>query len=82
MTLSANDVDSKDKLVEFIENLRDDFVKNSFEWENPSIERFLDAMAAWVNSIDSYRKNNGLAPLDEPAWETVATMLLAGKSYE
>ena len=35
-------------LANFIEALRSDLLANPNDWENPNLERFLEAMAAWI----------------------------------
>lgn len=45
------------------------------EWENPTLERYLDAMAAW---LDSAR----VRQMQEPSWELFCQALEAAKVYE
>ena len=60
--------------VEAIRNLLVELREEPDTWENPSLDRFLDAMAAWTE--DSGRK-------DSPAsWDLIIEMLRAGKLYE
>lgn len=48
---------NKDDLVRFIRELRVDLISNSITWENPTLERYLEAMQAWLNDIDGWEKN-------------------------
>jgi predicted Ser/Thr protein kinase len=73
---------SKEDLADFIETLRDNFVQSSSEWENPTMDRYLDAMAAWVRDMDGYYRNAGENPPIQPTWRTVADILVAAKIYE
>jgi len=80
--MNSSSVSSKEDLADFIEALRTDFVENSAEWENPTVDKFLDAMAAWVRSMDNYYRNTGNAPVASPTWSVFADMLSAAKIYE
>jgi len=62
-------------VVTAIEALLADLKKNPETWENPSLEAFLEAMAAWVE--DWGRKHN-----PPPSWEFIIQMLTAAKIYE
>ena len=73
---------SKEDLSDFIEALRDNFLQSSSEWENPTVDRFLDAMAAWIRSMDDYYRNAGESPPVAPTWRTIAEILSAAKVYE
>jgi len=73
---------SKEDLADFIETLRDEFLQNASAWENPTIDRYLDAMAAWIRSMDNYYKNAGERPPTQPTWQTIADILSAATIYE
>ena len=67
-------VKSKEDFIEFLSCLTKDLEKNHDEWENPTLERFLEAMGAWL--IDSK------SVPDQPTWRTLADILYASKIYE
>lgn len=48
---------TKKEFIQFIENLRVDFLKNKEQWENKTIEDYLEAMERYVEGIDGYYKN-------------------------
>ena len=75
-------VASKEDLADFIDALKENFVANPSEWENVTVDRFLDAMSAWVRSMDNYYKNAGKAPVTSPSWSDFADILAAAKIYE
>jgi hypothetical protein len=52
-----------------------DLKANPDDWENPSLDRYLSAMAAW---LESFRGRLD----DEPNWRFVVTALEAAKMYE
>ena len=45
------------------------------DWENPTLERFLEAMHAWLETMGP--RING-----KPSWRFVEAMLRAAKIYE
>jgi hypothetical protein len=75
-------ITSKEDLANFIDSFRNDFLKNPSDWENPTIDSFLDGMAAWVRSMDNYYRNMGRVPPKSPDWSTFADILKAAKVYE
>jgi len=75
-------IESRQDLVEFIEALRNDLVQRSNEWENPTLERFLGALAAWTADLDGYFQNRGEQVPSEPSWRLVGNLLYAAKIYE
>jgi hypothetical protein len=74
-------VDNQD-LAAFIEALRTDLITNSDDWENANLERFLEAMAAWVRSMGNAYKNMGKEFPKQPSWKMMADILYAAKIYE
>ena len=73
---------TKDDLADFVAELRLSLQSKSSDWENPSLERFLEAMEAWVRTMDSYARNTGDADAVSPSWRTFAKILYAAKVYE
>jgi hypothetical protein len=58
-----------------IEKLCRDLAQNPDSWENPTLERYLEAMGRWLE--DSSKKNP-----QPPSWEFIIQMLEAAKIYE
>lgn len=76
-------VETKDELADFIETMKDDFIKNPSSWENSTLDRYLAAMASWVRSMDNYYNNIGEeSPVSSPSWSVLADMIAAAKIYE
>jgi hypothetical protein len=71
-------VSTKTELADFIDLLQSDYLQNPDSWENPTIERFLDALSAWTRAMD----NNRATITETPSWQTFAQMLLVAKTYE
>jgi len=75
-------VDTKEKLADFVEALLEDLLRRSDQWENPTLERFLEAMQAWIRAMDQNYENRGLGPNAAASWRTFAEILYAAKIYE
>jgi len=84
MTLDEynNSIRSREDLIAFINALRKDFRENPVSWENGTLERFLEAVGAWVNDMDGYYTNQGKSVPQQPDWKFVGDMLMAAKVYE
>lgn len=76
------DIDSKERLADFVAALAKDLRENAIEWENVSLDRFLDAMEAWIRDMDGYYKNTDQPVPETPTWRTFADILLAARVYE
>ncbi|UVM49023.1 MULTISPECIES: hypothetical protein [unclassified Pseudomonas] len=82
MTSNIDQVQTKEHLADFIGELKAELLRSPQEWENKTLEDFLEAMEAWVRVIDSYAKNMGDAEVLTPSWKTFAKILCAAKVYE
>jgi len=76
------DVNSKERLAEFVAALLQDLENNREGWENDTLDRFLEAMESWIRSMDNYYKNTDQPIPDTPTWRTFAEILLAARVYE
>ncbi len=70
---AAANISTKDELVRFIANLREDLAHNDGEWENVTLEAYLEAMEAWIDDSEFG---------DEPPWRMFAKVLFAAGRYE
>src|SRR5690349_13286081 len=59
MAVAPENVSSRSDLVRFMGELRDDLVSNPNGWENPTLERFLDALGTWTADSDGWFRNRG-----------------------
>jgi hypothetical protein len=75
-------VESREELAAFVGSLRKDLDANREEWENPTLESFLEAMESWIEAMDGYYLNKGEASPESPTWQTFALILHASKIYE
>lgn len=75
-------IQSREEFVTFVRNLSTDFRDNNVTWENITVERYLEALAAWANDMDGYYKNKGEVAPDDINWNFIAQLLIAAKVYE
>jgi hypothetical protein len=74
-------VESREDLVTFVRELLHDFETKRDEWENVTLEDYLESVAAWVEDADPIFIEEGI-PTNPPSWKTFAHILYAAKIYE
>ncbi|MEV4334195.1 hypothetical protein AB0K02_27320 [Streptomyces sp. NPDC049597] len=74
-------VTSREALIHHIHQLREDLLANGDGWENPTLERYLESMAAWINDSAGYHRSRGEEP-PGPDWEFIGNALRAAALYE
>lgn len=84
MTLAEhnNSIRSREDFVGFVKALSKDLRDNPASWENANLERYLEALGAWVEDMDGYYTNQGKPVPQQPDWKVAADMLMAAKMYE
>ena len=70
---AARSISTREEFIRFVDALQADLKTNGSEWENPTLERYLDALGGWVT--------DATIP-DEPVWRTLACALFAASRYE
>jgi hypothetical protein len=76
-------IETKKDFEEFLKLLRLDFETNPDDWENNTLEEFLESLQAYTKDVEGYFKNMNI-PFDEkrPTWKIFAQLLLGAKVYE
>ena len=74
-----DDVNDEKSFIAFVHALATDLQTDKSSWENPDLNRFLDAALSWAESTN-IGASQGMA--DASPWKRVATMLYCGKIYE
>lgn len=71
--------DREDSVAQEAVCASDPYSPEANDWENTTIERFLDGALSWATDSRMGRSQglNG-----EPSWRTFAIFLIAGKTYE
>lgn len=75
-------VKTKSDLVGFLHAVVGDYENNIHQWENTNLLAFLQAMAAWSESMEHSYQNMGEEFPAEPSWNTLARIIYAAKFYE
>ncbi|WP_034300830.1 DUF7660 family protein [Bacillus cihuensis] len=70
----CNYVRTKDDLISFINLLRTDLKTNEEEWENTTLEAYLESIEAWMTNANKLS--------DKPNWKDFAQILVSGRFYE
>ena len=73
-------VTDKESLLHFMEMLIHDYRENPHEWENGSIDAYLDAMMAWVDDFSKCQHND--IDWNKIDYSAIARILYMGKIYE
>ncbi|MFJ1702332.1 hypothetical protein [Kitasatospora sp. NPDC088346] len=66
----------------FVRNLREEFLQNGEEWENRTLDRFLEALASWVEDSPGWYRNFAQEMPEQGDWTFFARALDAATAYE
>lgn len=77
-----HEVRSRDELVAVVRELHQDYLRRGHEWENQSLDRFLEALAAWVEDSPGWYRNSGKDLPEGGDWPFLARALQAATFYE
>lgn len=75
-------IKTREDFIAFVALLREDWQQRGDEWENPTLDRYFEAMGAWVSDMDGYYKNSGKPMPTNIDWEFIASVLMAASMYE
>ncbi|MFI7005426.1 hypothetical protein [Streptomyces sp. NPDC050145] len=73
---------SREELVAFLRDLHGEFRARGHEWENSTLDDFLEALAAWVHDSPGAYKNAGEQIPLAGDWVYMARALRAATLYE
>jgi hypothetical protein len=79
---AAEAVRTREDFAAFVRLLVSDLSSSSAEWENDTLPRFLEALAAWSNDMAGAYKNQGKPLPDPPTWNMFAEIFNAARIYE
>jgi hypothetical protein len=69
-------------VARLVEAMRADLLDHPHEWENHTLERYLDALAAIIDAVDSILSNRGEDLPAQPSWALIAELLVGASGYE
>lgn len=71
------------EFIEFLKEFRRDLDENKSDWENKTLEDFLEAMEAYTGDVQGFYDNIKLdIDADKPTWENFKTILKGASIYE
>ncbi|MFD1908576.1 hypothetical protein ACFTAO_10430 [Paenibacillus rhizoplanae] len=74
-------VRSREDFTAFLGLLAKDYSANPGEWENGSVELYLEGVQSWVEDMDGYYENLKRPAPQNIDWSFIAGILYAGKKY-
>jgi len=78
----AKTVNSREDFVKFVAYLNNDYQQKRDEWQNKTLEQFLNGLAGFANDMKGYYKNMGEeVDIERITWRMAAEMLLAATVY-
>ncbi|MFJ1766933.1 hypothetical protein ACIOD2_41850 [Amycolatopsis sp. NPDC088138] len=83
MQLSPEDrIENREAFAAFLRAFHEDFLRRGQEWENPTLDRFLEALAAWAAGSDGWYRTFGQDLPPDGDWTFFARALTAATVYE
>jgi hypothetical protein len=82
LVAQVNSIRSRADFVSFIYALSKDLHDNPQRWENDDLESFLKALAAWIEDMDGFYKNQGLPVPSQLDWKILGDIFMAATMYE
>ncbi len=79
----AATINNRNEFIKFLDELTKNLSSHGSEWENGSLDLFLEAMKRFTESAEGYYQNIGESvDCNRPSWRLFADILLAAKVYE
>jgi hypothetical protein len=76
-------VASRADFAAFVDRLRADLAADPDGWENPDLDSFLEALAAYTRDVPGYIRNAGTAiDAERASWQVFALVLSGARVYE
>jgi hypothetical protein len=75
-------VETREEFCEFVKELFANFQQHPEEWENNSMDAYLEGIGLFAKSMDGYYRNIGeRIDCDTASWRIFADILLAARVY-
>ena len=76
-------VTDRQSFITFLRLLSNEFLTTGDNWENKTLDNYLDALGQYAQDIQGYYNNKGEnIDADNPRWETFADILRGAIVYE
>jgi deoxyadenosine/deoxycytidine kinase len=74
---------TRTEFINFLIEFRQDLIDNNSNWENQTLEDFLEAMKRYTNDVQGYYDNMKMdIDADVPSWENFKVILMGASIYE
>ncbi len=81
--MRTDNIQTKEDFMAFVEELRNDLKANPSEWENSTLDDFLEALSRYTEDIDGYYQNMNININPEKAsWRQFADIFMGARIYE
>jgi hypothetical protein len=71
------------QFIEFLKEFRKDLSDDKSNWENRTLEEFLEAMERYTEDVQGFYDNMKMdVDADKPTWENFKTLLKGASIYE
>ena len=81
--MDTHEVQSHADLVVMLGRMHDDYDQSGKdEWENATLDRYLEAMTALAHALPQLYANRGEPMPERPTWEMVAILIAGATGYE
>ena len=79
----ATKVIDRQSFISFIDALHSEYMSSGGTWENPTLDRFMEAMSAYAKDIQGYYNNTSQdINADFPSWKVFADILRGAAIYQ
>jgi hypothetical protein len=82
MTIDTRTIETKAQFLAFVDQLRADLKDSPEEFENLTLDDFLNALSAWVADSDGYYRNIAEGSPPPVVWRYIADVLSGAAVYE
>lgn len=79
---NMNKINSREDFLVFMRLLKKDFKNNPSEWENNTLELYLEGIESWIEDMDGYYINANLLKPENIDWQFLANVFMSAKIYE
>jgi len=82
LDLDKINISSKEDFIKYVHLLSDDYKENHGNWENASVDKYLDALAAWAGDMEGYYEFWKKDAPKNVNWSVIWDLLIAARDYE
>jgi hypothetical protein len=81
--MEPSGVNDRQSFIHFLHEFRNNYLLDREQWENKTLDQFLEALASYAEDIQGYYDN--VMPsmnADIPSWRVFADMMMGASMYE